>query len=123
MKSHYPTSISVECSASEPERCPVRTLFLYLQRFTYNVLNIVQDHYPVTHHFITSKMAKILHFICIDQTNYQGHSFRIGAATHFASLGYSETYIKKLGRWNSNAVDRYIRISSVALNNVAQKGQ
>jgi hypothetical protein len=40
---------------------------------------------------------------------YKGHSFRIGAATHATTLGFSEPYIRQLGRWNSNAVQRYIR--------------
>jgi hypothetical protein len=47
----------------------------------------------------------------------------MGAATHFASLGYSEAYIKKLGRWNSNAIEGYIRISSFILNNTGNKSQ
>lgn len=68
-------------------------------------------------------MAKILHFIGIDHSHYKGHSFCIGAATHFASLGYSEAYIQKLGRWNSNAIERYIRISSFTLNNPGNKSQ
>ena len=41
--------------------------------------------------------------------------FRIGAATHAAQLGYSESFIQHLGRWNSNALHRYIRIQSFQL--------
>jgi hypothetical protein len=68
-------------------------------------------------------MAKILQFIGIDHSHYRGHSLRIGAATHFASLGYSEAYIKKLGRWNSNAIERYIRVSSFTLNKTGNTSQ
>jgi site-specific recombinase XerD len=40
------------------------------------------------------------------------HSFRIGAATFAATQGYTSTQIQAMGRWNSNAVDKYIRIHS-----------
>ena len=30
MRSHHPTSISIEASPDEPDICPVRALFLYL---------------------------------------------------------------------------------------------
>jgi hypothetical protein len=36
--------------------------------------------------------------------------FRIGGATHLANKGFSEQYIRKIGRWNSDAVQKYIRI-------------
>ena len=35
--------------------------------------------------------------------------FRIGAASHWAQKGFSEVQIRKMGRWLSNAMDRYIR--------------
>jgi hypothetical protein len=38
------------------------------------------------------------------------HSFRIGSATTFAIEGVSDDKIKRLGRWESNACLRYIRI-------------
>ena len=37
------------------------------------------------------------------------HSFRIGAASHAASLGASDAQIAQLGRWRSAAFRRYIR--------------
>ena len=52
---------------------------------------------------------------------YKGHSFRIGAATEAANRGYSENAIQKMGRWNSSAVRRYIRIDAFALWNVLQQ--
>ena len=38
------------------------------------------------------------------------HSARIGAATHAAAKGVPESLIKQMGRWQSDAYSRYIRI-------------
>lgn len=70
---------------------------------------------PVTHSYVTGQLTFILKFLGIDPKFYKGHSFRIGAATHATTLGFSEPYIRQLGRWNSNTVQRYIRISSFNL--------
>ena len=37
------------------------------------------------------------------------HSFRGGAASMMASLGYSDKEIKAVGRWNSRAVEAYVK--------------
>ena len=47
--------------------------------------------------------------LCVEQ--YNTHSFRIGAATTGDAAGFSETQIKTLGCWRSNAYQRYIRPS------------
>ena len=49
---------------------------------------------PVTHKFVSINLANILEFNGIKKN----HSFRIGGATHLANLGFSETYIRKIGR-------------------------
>ena len=41
---------------------------------------------------------------------YAGHSFRIGAATVAHEKGIEDSTIMTLGRWKSNAYQRYIRI-------------
>ena len=52
----------------------------------------------------------------LDPTRYKGHSFRIGAASSAAAQGCTETQIKALGRWNSDAFKRYIRPTSTLAN-------
>ena len=44
-----------------------------------------------------------------DESLYSSHSLRIGRTTDLFALGLSVETIKKLGRWRSNAIFRYIR--------------
>ena len=60
-----------------------------------------QDGSPLKHIF--GQFSHILQFLELNPKLYLGYSFRIGAATHFVNEGYSEGYIRKVGRWNSNA--------------------
>ena len=46
----------------------------------------------------------------VDQRQYCGHSFRIGAATTAAKKGLEDCIIKMLGRWESVAYLQYVRI-------------
>ena len=45
----------------------------------------------------------------LDSSRYKGHSFRIGAASLSAEKGLSDSQIRAMGRWNSNAFRKYIR--------------
>jgi hypothetical protein len=44
----------------------------------------------------------------LDQSLYSGHSFRRGAATSAATVGYNDYEIQLLGRWRSDAYKLYI---------------
>ena len=48
-------------------------------------------------------------FCDVDTNLFKGHSFRIGAATLAAKMGLTDTQIRLMGRWNSNAFLSYIR--------------
>lgn len=50
--------------------------------------------------------------IGLDESLYSGHSFRRGAATSAASVGYSDYEIQLLGRWRSDAYKLYIDVPS-----------
>jgi len=47
--------------------------------------------------------------IGLDPSRYGGHSLRIGAATALAFCGADHSAIKAVGRWNSDAFERYVR--------------
>ncbi|XP_055955152.1 uncharacterized protein LOC126812595 [Patella vulgata] len=46
---------------------------------------------------------------------YKAHSFRIGAASAACSGGHSMEAIQRMGRWNSDAYKKYIRIPVLQL--------
>jgi len=117
IRNNFPVTISLEANKQDKLLCPVLALQHYLDvnKTGQGPLFQFPGGSPVTHAFVSKNLSKILDFIGLDTRTYKGHSFRIGAATHAAKLGLSESYIKQLGRWNSNAVQRYIRISSFQL--------
>ena len=56
----------------------------------------------------------------INPAHYSGHSFRIGAATTAAACGLEDSLIQTLGRWESTAYLRYIRIPREQLASVSR---
>ena len=53
--------------------------------------------------------------------HFNGHSFRIGAATSASQAGVAESTIKVLGRWQSMAYQGYIRPATPALAGISKK--
>ena len=62
--------------------------------------------------WVISRLHIILLAAGIDPTGYSGHSFRRGAANSAAAAGISKNGIMELGRWKSDAVDRYFSAST-----------
>lgn len=114
MKHNKPVTISLSANLDNQMVCPAKALELYLAHFSHSdgPLFQFQNGKPVTHQFVTKNLSLLLEFLGLNSKLYKGHSFRIGAATHAASLGIPETKIRQFGRWNSNAVNHYIRISN-----------
>jgi hypothetical protein len=67
------------------------------------------------HSFVVQQLKLALAYCGLNPHQCKGHSFRIGAATEAAKLGYSENFIQQLGRWQPNAIKRYIRITSFSM--------
>ena len=44
------------------------------------------------------------------ERHYSTHSFRTGAASMLGALGYSDSDVKALGRWNSRSFERYMKL-------------
>ena len=63
----------------------------------------------VKRHAFDTVLHKTLKFCRLDSTRYKGHSFRIGAASYRSEQGDTDSQIRSLGRWNSNAFLKYIR--------------
>ena len=58
---------------------------------------------PVTYSYVIKELHKTVTFKGLDPTLYICHSFHIGVASIVANF-------KKGGRWNLNAIKRYIRL-------------
>ena len=96
--------------------CPVQYLLSYL-RLRGNSpgpLFMMADFSPVSRSYFSSTLSTVLKFCSMDPTRYKGHSFRIGAASHAADKGLSDAQIRILGRWRSNAFQKYIRVQSLS---------
>lgn len=93
--------------------CPTRTLQTYLNISKHRCGSLFQlsSGSPVSYTYFTKTLKSLIEFIGLDPKFYKGHSFRIGAATHAASTGVPESVIQHLGRWKSNAVQKYIRMN------------
>jgi len=70
---------------------------------------------PLTKPKFTQEIRQVLQECGLPHMNFAGHSFRIGAATTAAGCGIEDSLIRKLGRWNSDAFLRYIRLSQEEL--------
>jgi len=60
-------------------------------------------------------MSILIKEVGLDTKHYNTHSFRIGAATSAESAGLTESQIKSMGRWKSDAYRHYIKPSSSQL--------
>lgn len=66
---------------------------------------------PFTRDHVLRRLRSRLARIRADVAGIKGHSFRKGAAQHAANQGLTREEIQVLGRWSSDAVDRYFRTS------------
>lgn len=94
------------------DMCPVTALWEYckLRGPGEGPLFCFMDKTPISRQFFTSQLQLSLKWCNKDIRNYKGHSFRIGSASHASSIGVSDEHIQLMGRWNSNAFKKYIRI-------------
>lgn len=68
------------------------------------------DSSPLTRSQFSGVLSKAIRIMGLPTQLYLSHSFRIGRATMLAAQGVSHESIKKLGRWKSDVVERYIRL-------------
>ncbi len=93
--------------------CPVSTLWKYLSVrpcSTHTYLFLKQDGAPVTRDDYSSLLKVALIGTQYRDLYINTHSFRVGRTTDLVTTGnHSEEYIRKLGRWSSDAFRKYIR--------------
>jgi hypothetical protein len=70
------------------------------------------DDSPLTRTTFVSTLKQCLTSLGIDTSQFAGHSFRRGAASAAAAVGYADHEIQLLGRWRSDAYKLYIDVPS-----------
>ena len=100
----------------EPEFCPVYNLleFLKLRGTAPGPLFVFPNGKVVPRTFFAKKLKHCLNFLGLSTDLYKSHSFRIGSASLLASMGLSDSQIRLLGRWKSDAFKKYIRCARLS---------
>ena len=102
---------------TDSDLCPYKLLRkLIMNRKSSNTTEkdplFVEEHnIALSRNYFMSKLKTLLSYLGFVDSDYSGHSFRIGAATTCASNGIQDHMIQTLGRWQSNCFMRYIRTS------------
>ena len=93
--------------------CPVQIILNYLSHrgCRPGPLFLLADGSPVSRAVFIDKLFIAIKYCGLDPSRYKGHSFCIGAASFAADVGMSDAQIRALGRWKSNAFQKYSRTS------------
>ena len=112
----HPKTIAITREALS-SYCPVLTLYEYVQASGIKSGPLFQ--FPcgsaVSSAFFTEKLRALLTFNGFSTKHYKGHSIRIGAASSAAARGVPLQVIQQMGRWKSDAVKNYIRMSNFSV--------
>ncbi len=114
--------ISLYIGRTCTDLCPVAALLGYLVERGHRPgpLFLFKDGRYLTRQRLVVAVREALSIAGLDQSQYCGHSFRIGAATTAAKRGLEDSVIKTLGRWRSLAYLDYVRIPREQLANYSR---
>ena len=90
--------------------CPVQAMVAYLvvRGGQPGALFMERDGTVLTRQLFSRALKDIFDELKLNYCDFNTHSFRIGAATTANQAGLSDTHIKTLRRWKSNAFQSYI---------------
>ena len=102
--------------------CPVTAIinYLWVRGSRLGPLFLCEKGMPLTREKFNGRLQTVLKK-CDIPDKYTLHSFRVGAATTAASLGFPEYLIKALGRWSSEAYKVYIKLPMEQLTLASRK--
>ena len=102
--------------------CPVRALIAYIGVRPPNPgpLLMLPTGVPLNRAYLVTNLQAALRQAGLDASAYNGHSFRIGAATTAAQQGLEDSLIQTLGRWRSDAYKLYIKLPRAQLASVSR---
>lgn len=92
--------------------CPVRAFVHYIgvRTAAHGSLFVLQSGDTLTRSYLVTQLQAALRKAGLNNTLFNGHSFRIGIATMAAMQGLEDSLIQTLGRWQSDAYNTYIKI-------------
>ncbi|XP_052071362.1 uncharacterized protein LOC127709732 [Mytilus californianus] len=76
---------------------------------------------PLSRETFINYLRQLLIRLGYRESDFCGHSFRIGAATSAAAAGVEDHIIQTLGRWSSDCYIRYIRTDKRVISKAQQK--
>ena len=103
--------------------CPIKALLPYLAIWgsAPGALFISERGAPLTRAQFKTLLSATLQKAGLDDSNYNTHSFRIGAATSAKAVGISDVHIQLLGRWRSSAYLGYIKTPTHTLTQLSRQ--
>ena len=103
--------------AEDRNHCPVTALCRYYAHRprTQGLVFVDVAGNSVDRKFLVTHLKQLLSLLGYDADRYNTHSLRVGRATDLALAGASETMIREVGRWNSNAYLGYVRFNLLHL--------
>ena len=114
----FGTGVSIHLGRTGDVLCPVSSLLAYLARQppSPGPLFLLQSWQPLSKQVLVAAVRDALGSAGVDVGRFNGHSFRIRAATAAAQAGLQDSTIQQLGRWSSSAFTRYLRppVQSIA---------
>lgn len=110
--------INIHLHATRNQVCPVLALQEYLLLRVVkqsSALFVMEDGCPLSRKVFVANLKFVLQRIGMDDSKFNGHSLRIGAATTCAKLRMEDHLIKTLGRWSSDCYNRYIHTDQATI--------
>lgn len=119
----FRTGVMVYVGKTNSTLCPVSAVLAYMAARPADPGPLFRfaDGSPLTRQALVRKLRGALRQLDINPDLFSGHSFRIGAATAAHRAGIDEATIRMLGRWESDAVLRYIRTPRAQLAALSQQ--
>ena len=114
--------VDIFLGRTEAAICPVTAIIHYIgiRKPGPGPLFILNSGAPLTRTYLVANLQAALRQAGLDDSKYNGHSFRIEAATAAAQSGLEDSMIQTLGRWRSDAYKLYIKIPQAQLAKVSQ---
>jgi integrase len=107
----FGNGVTVHLHRIDDVLCPVAAVLAYLaiRPPEPGPLFLFRDGSTLSRPRLVSTLREALLAAGINSSLYNGHCFRIGAATTAADAGIGDAVIMQLGRWRSQAYTAYVR--------------